>query len=173
MKKYYSLLLFLLFVPFTSGCSKDTVLLKEIAGTWQVSKITYKYSNGNSVVTGPDLGTFYFEECRWRREEDEACDGYYQFGNGKRTRYGYATFARSNRISFFLAPGEPEREHYSSVSSYQAAQAAYWGDQPRFNTIWDIVRRTDRELVISGTLVRGYQWASGPVLEWTEITLTR
>lgn len=173
MQKYCSFVLFVFLALFHSGCNQDTVLLKEIAGTWQVSRITYKFDSGNSVVTRPGLGTFYFEKCRWRQEEDEACDGYYQFGNSKRTHYGYATFAKSNRISFFLAPGEPERDSYSSVSSYNAAQAAYWGDQPRFNTIWDIVRRSDDELVISGTLVQGYLRASGPALYWTEIQLTR
>ncbi len=156
-----------------AGCSKDAKLTKEIAGTWQVAEITFKYSNGDSVVTGPGVGTFHFGTCRWQKKEDDACKGYYQFGSGDRTDYGYAVFAEKNRISFFLRPGEPEMANYSSLTGYRAAQAAYWGDQPRFNTIWDILHRSDDQLVITGTLVHGYLKPWGPALARTVIKLTR
>jgi hypothetical protein len=101
MKKALRLFLFGSLALLFAGCSKDTVLLKEIAGHWQVSKITFKYSSGDSVVTGPGIGTFYFGACRWQKKEDDACKGHYQFGSGDRTNYGYAVFAERNRISFF------------------------------------------------------------------------
>ena len=173
MKKALPLSLFVLLVLLSASCSKDAKLSKEIAGTWRVAEITFKYSNGDSVVTGPNIGTFYFGACRWQKEKDDACKGYYQFKRGNRTNYGYAAFAEKNRISFFLLPGEPEMANYSSMTSYKAAQAVYWGDQPRFNTIWDILHRTDDQLLITGTLVHGYLRPSGPALARTVIKLTR
>jgi hypothetical protein len=63
----------------------------------------------SEVVTGPGLGTFYFEACRWQKEEDESCNGYSQFKGGNRMAYRYAAFGKRNRLSFFLTE-EQERE---------------------------------------------------------------
>jgi|GEM_PF-3236566 len=151
MKKFLRIPLFVALVLLAAGCNKDTVLIKDMAGTWQVSQITYHLGTGDSLATGPDLGTFEFEACKWQKESDNQCPGAYRVGTGNRIPFGYNATAETNDMRIHIT-GEPRRGDYPSVSGYYEALQAYaGGNQPLLDTQWDITGRTDKAMTLSGT----------------------
>lgn len=142
--------LFVALVLLAAGCNKDNVLIKNIAGTWQVGSVTYHLSTGDSLVSGPNLGTFAFEACKWQKESDNQCPGAYQLGSGNRIAFGYNATAETNELRIYLSD-EPRRGDYPTVSGYYEALRAYTGgNYPLLDTQWDIAGRTDNAMTITG-----------------------
>jgi hypothetical protein len=156
-----------------TGCDRDNMLIKDIAGTWQVGSITYRLVSGDSLMAGPGLGTIRFDACKWQKESDNLCSGSYQFAGNNAIAFGHNATAREDVLRISLA-GEPRRSDYNSVSSYYEALQAYaGGNQPLLDVQWKIERQTESELVLSGSSRVDYEEPQGIKTVGTTLKLTR
>lgn len=156
-----------------TACDQNNVLIKDIAGTWQVGSITYHLGTGDSLMAGPGLGTIQFAACKWQKELDNQCSGSYQFTGGNRIGLGYNVTAQDDALRIFLS-GEPRRSDYNSVSSYKEGLQAFSGsNQPLLDVQWKIERQTDSELILSGSSRIDYEEPQGIQTVGTTIKLNR
>lgn len=155
--RYSFCLVFLLGVFTLAGCDKDQVLIKDIAGNWQVSRITYRLPSGDSTVNGTAIAGFGFRACKWKKQPDNQCDGYYQFTGQNEIRFGYnAIVEKDRRIINLYVQGMPERRDYATVEQFIQAQNDFWGgNQPYLNGNWTVVEYSDDKLVIEGSALFG------------------
>lgn len=156
MKNTFSTLSVLI-VLLLAGCNQNQAMVKDLAGDWQIRTVTYRLPEGDSTVTGPRTGTFHLEACKWEQEKDNQCNGYYQFSEQNRIRFGYNATRQENKINIYVLD-QPQRSKYNSVEGYKQAQAAFWGSsQPNLHGIWKINRKTGQQLEIYGwSLINHY-----------------
>ena len=174
MKHSFCFLL-LLMAFMLAGCDKDYVLIKDIAGNWQVRQITYHLPAGDSTVSGPVIANFGFRSCKWKKQPDNQCDGYYQFTSQNEIEFGYNTVVeKDRRIINFYVQGMPERRNYATVEQFIQAQNDFWGgNQPYLNGNWTVVEYTDQKLVIEGNAsLRRFGEANGREI-LTRIEMTK
>ena len=95
MLKKISLAVIVLFsVVMLNSCSKESVTLSKIDGTWKVQTITY---NGTDVPFAPDVIKMTFNKCK---EKDAVCSGSF-FDTGDVESFTYTISEDGTMITLY------------------------------------------------------------------------
>ncbi|HEY0895427.1 MAG TPA: hypothetical protein VGE15_02645 [Sphingobacteriaceae bacterium] len=92
----------LLLLVLCCSCQKEQLLVKKIEGTYNIEKIIYSTTDGDSVVVASN-STMFFDECVLKSQQGaQQCDGYIDLNGPERITFGYRPEKDGERISVFL-----------------------------------------------------------------------